>query len=186
MRKRHNNEEWLAFKAEQKRLDDKLIEERRVAFEDEHEELLSWLRCKVYGEPDCFAFLETMADVANTKAKFTDKQLATLKKLYDKDYSDTELRNNSKYLGKVGEYLETTVTVINTKHCLGAYGQFNVVTMHDVNKNVLVYIGSFFNSEENTTFKISALVKEHKEYREIKQTKINRIKILETVQSDAL
>jgi len=163
---------------------EKEADDRREAFEKEHEELLTWLRGKVYGEPEGYGynFLNNMAGVANTAAFFSEKQLDAIKKIKTVDDENSVARMNSKHVGNIGDVIELNVKVKRVKSFISSQqygsGLVYVVKMQDENLNSFVSMSSKFIPEEGATLKISAKVKKHTVYKDENETMINYIKII--------
>lgn len=88
----------------------------------------------------------------------------------------------SQFYGAVGNRYDIEVTKIFEKWFDGYYGMNCVVIMHDDQDNVFKYFGSAPpEMEDDARYLISATVKKHEEYQGVKQTQLQRIRIIETI-----
>lgn len=88
--------------------------------------------------------------------------------IYDSDISE--------YQGNVGERLELFLTVEKTISLDSFYGKSILYTMRDNNQNVFIWITSSktIHLEENNIYHLRGTVKEHKIYKNQKQTILSR------------
>lgn len=88
--------------------------------------------------------------------------------IYDSDISE--------YQGNVGERLELFLTVEKTISLDSYYGQSILYTMRDNNQNIFIWITSSTKThlEENNIYHLRGTVKEHKMYKNQKQTVLSR------------
>ncbi|KYK44623.1 hypothetical protein A1D31_14145 [Bradyrhizobium liaoningense] len=98
----------------------------------------------------------------------------------------------SRHVGRVGDRLETTVTVER----VSSFGRpaFNapwitetvhVVTMRDAQGNCIVSMSPRFCPEQGSRFTLRATVKDHSVYQGQQQTKVTRAKAVITKQKEA-
>lgn len=80
----------------------------------------------------------------------------------------------SEYVGTVGERLTLTVTVTAARSIDGYYGHSTAHTMEDENGNVFVWITGVKNWPVGAVKTIKGTIKEHKTYRNVKQTILTR------------
>ena len=80
----------------------------------------------------------------------------------------------SNFVGQVGERLTLTVTITKNIPLEGYYGLSHVHTMEDENGNVYVWITGSKDWEVGTVKTIKGSVKEHKIFRNTKQTVLTR------------
>lgn len=85
---------------------------------------------------------------------------------------------NSKHVGTVGGKLATKVTVSFVKGFSGYYGITWIHVMKDEKGNVLVYKGAKKLGEKNSVLAVTAKIKEHSEREDVKQTVIERPKLV--------
>jgi hypothetical protein len=152
-------------------------EARRPKFEEEHSELLCWLRGKVYGEPNTKRFLEAMAGVANTKASFTERQLEILQGIKKQEEDMIIKREKSQHIGKVGDTVNLVVTLERVNVFETNYGKailFGTMRTDDFN---CVTSSIPHTYQKSTRLRIEGKVKDHVEYRGEKQTKLIQCKI---------
>lgn len=85
---------------------------------------------------------------------------------------------SSKFLGMIGDWLETEVTIISIRAVgVGAYGTTYQTKMQDKEGNQILYWGIMKNSQENTTVHLRAKVKALNEYKGVNQTVVGYAKI---------
>lgn len=92
-----------------------------------------------------------------------------------------KVKRSNEHVGEVGKRQEFTVTVERLSISYGIYGETGIHNMTDEHGNALVWFASASSEwlEEGRTYRIKATVKDHSEYRERKQTVINRVSIIE-------
>lgn len=93
-------------------------------------------------------------------------------------------KSTSEYLGKVGEKLEIVVTYIHTASWETEYGGYwntqvtNLHTFKDEAGNIIVWkTANYIEADYGTKMTIKGTVKEHSEYKGIKQTVLTRCKL---------
>lgn len=85
-------------------------------------------------------------------------------------------RARSSHVGTVGGKISVEVTVSLLRKFDGYYGPVYFTIMEDENGNVFIYKGSKHIGREEEQFIVTAKVKEHTEYKGVKQTIIERPK----------
>ena len=80
----------------------------------------------------------------------------------------------SEYVGKPGDRLEVEIEVVGFRRIDGYYGSSNIITMEDANGNVYVWITSARSWQVGEKKVIKGTVKEHKTFRNVKQTYLTR------------
>lgn len=89
------------------------------------------------------------------------------------------LNANKSYVGNVGERLDID---ISTVECITSfptdYGMMRIYRFESVSGDTLIWKTSNFIEYTDKVKKIKATIKNHSEYREEKQTEINRVKII--------
>lgn len=80
----------------------------------------------------------------------------------------------SEYVGTINSKVDLEVTVKRIFGFDGFYGTSFIVTMEDSNGNTIVWKTSSYKLEEGKTYTMTAGVKEHSEYKDVKQTIITR------------
>ncbi len=93
-----------------------------------------------------------------------------------KEYLETLLYEPSisEYIGTLGQRLELIVTIKRVYTSSNYYGAYSIITMEDEAGNELVWSTSPRDWKEGETKKIRGTVKDHKIYRNIKQTLLTR------------
>lgn len=98
----------------------------------------------------------------------------------------TDIQNTSEHLGSVGEWLETAVTIKSIRSIGESYyGPTYQTRMVDDLGNMIIYWGvmkSTYCGEENIKIKLRAKIKEHSEYKGMKQTIVGYAKIKEVIE----
>ena len=110
-----------------------------------------------------------MVGNSNEELKTESEVIAAVESLiYDPDISE--------YQGKVGERLEFFLTVEKAIELEGYYGQSILYTMRDNNQNIFIWItaSKTIHLEENNIYHLRGTVKEHKKYKNQKQTVLSR------------
>lgn len=93
----------------------------------------------------------------------------------------------SKHFGAVGEKLMLQAVVVGVKKIEGFYGTTTMIKLLTEDGNVAVWFASnapealekAMETEEPATFTIVATVKDHDDYKDIKQTQLTRCKVVE-------
>jgi hypothetical protein len=78
--------------------------------------------------------------------------------------------STSEYQGEVGTWLELPLTIVKNIEIENQYGISHMHIMEDADKNVYVWTTGSKSLEEGKTFNMKVKVKEHKEYKNVKQT----------------
>jgi hypothetical protein len=101
-----------------------------------------------------------------------------IKEVIDNLLYDISLSN---YVGFVGERIERKLLVTNIKNIDTYYGNTNIYTMEDENKNVFVWITTSANTflTKNKWYKIIGTIKQYKKYHNVKQNILSRCRIKE-------
>ena len=105
----------------------------------------------------------------NNTLKPDDQVKAAVESLiYDKDISE--------FVGTIGERIELILTVEKAISLEGYYGQSILYTMRDNNQNIFIWItaSKTIHLEENNVYHLRGTVKEHKKYKNQKQTILSR------------
>ena len=102
---------------------------------------------------------------------------------YEDDLRDmlNELKaadNHSEYVGEIGERKEFTLTINSVRTVDSYYGYCDLYNLSDEDGNEFVYIGTVDLGHPQDTVCVRATIKNHKEYNGIKQTYINRPKVV--------
>ena len=80
----------------------------------------------------------------------------------------------SEYQGAVGDKLELEVTVVKAVSLNGYYGPSTMHIMEDADQNVYVWTTAAKSWSEGTVHQIRGTVKDHKTYKNTKQTVLTR------------
>lgn len=92
------------------------------------------------------------------------------------------VESTSEYIGEIGKRQEFTVTVQGIFTFDGTYGTTAIHKMTDEKGNMLTWFASGNpdnDLEKGKTYNIKATVKKHDAYKGVKQTVVNRVKVLE-------
>lgn len=86
--------------------------------------------------------------------------------------------NNSEFVGEVGKRIEADVEVLSTKNIESYYGTSTLITFVTPEGNLLVTFssGEIANVEKGNKLVIKGTVKEHKTFKNTKQTQLTRVK----------
>jgi len=91
-----------------------------------------------------------------------------------------DVQANSVYVGDVGVRETFELTLRKRLNFQGYYGTVWLHLLSDADGNTFKYMGSArLDIEEGNTASITATIKKHEEYKDEKQTVINRPKVLE-------
>lgn len=111
-------------------------------------------------------------------------QLGELIRIEGKWLTKREIEHNKKVSDSVwihndGERVELKLLIVSKKHYDSDFGMVYVITYHDENDNVYTYKGGSppYVENESEFFNAKATIK-HSTYKEVKQTLIQRVKIL--------
>ena len=89
-----------------------------------------------------------------------------------------EKRNPSEYVGKKGEKIKDILITVERKTDFSSrYGDGQVIKMIDENGNIFIwYTSSYPELETGSKYLIDATIKDHKKYKDVKQTIVTRVK----------
>ena len=107
--------------------------------------------------------------------------IAALPMIYFKDMEKKNTNTNtSNYIGNIGDKVKgMELTYFNKFAFETMYGVMTIYMFKDINDNILVWkTSTFIDIELNKVYKVSFTIKEHSEYKGIKQTSIIRAKII--------
>ena len=130
----------------------------------------------------------TKEELARAKAwESIRTEVLSLRRIKDKvkkhSFKITELRDKrlfpSNYVGEVKQRSEFTLKVQFSINFANDWGGTTMTNLKDKDGNVFVYWGSAFVGSKGDEVKLIATIKEHKLYRGVKQTLINRPQTLE-------
>ena len=147
------------------------------------------------GNPDAWdegSFMHSVASAFQQYGKLTEKQYDAVCKVIDArkekrlawEKEAKEKAARSKHIGKIGDKIELPVMCINYYHNQKSYGEhFHIYTFEAEDGQILTCTGTVdFPDEENHYFKdtkyiLKGTVKQHSEYKNIKQTRVIRVKL---------
>ena len=91
----------------------------------------------------------------------------------------------SQYVGKVKDKIESTLKVTGISAFATRFGESTLYRFVDENNNILILFSSKeIEAEKGKRYRISAIVKEHNEYRGVKQTILTRCKIVDKLDKE--
>lgn len=88
----------------------------------------------------------------------------------------------SEYIGEIGSREEFTLTVKKAIAIYGAYGTSTMHIMEDEDGNVFVWTTAAKDLERDVTYVLKGTIKDHKEYRGVKQTVLTRCKVMKELE----
>lgn len=91
---------------------------------------------------------------------------------------ETAEPSKSTFQGNVGNKIEVELKVVGVFDFIGRYGVTYLHNMTDVNENIYIWSTSTKKLEKNEIYMVKGTIKEHKEYRGVKQTVLTRCKVL--------
>jgi predicted secreted protein len=110
-----------------------------------------------------------------TPIKLVAEAVAAKPELLELVLPDTK---NSQYLGKVGDKPTYDLIVLRCHYFDGYYGRTYITIMTDKDGNCVVVKSSAFSANEGEELKLKGTIKEHAEYKGVKQTIMQRVKVL--------
>jgi len=157
------------------------------AFRAEHGALLARAEAHMDNE-----FIADVITRAIDRSEITEAQAAAVSTAIDRIESRRALARASRHVGRVGDRLETIVTVERVT----SFGRpaFNaswitetvyVVTMRDAEGNCIVSMSPRFHVEQGARFTLRATIKDHSNYQGQQQTKVTRAKVITNKQKEA-
>lgn len=130
-------------------------------------------------------FVVTMLSSLEQYGSLTEKQVSALEKVLKDEALKDETRGSSSYVGEVKERLDifVKVTARRTKEVQSfGYSSYpdilKIITMEDSEGNVFLSMSTSFNAHEGDELHIKGTVKDHKVFDGVKQTQLQRIKVL--------
>lgn len=167
---------------------------RRAQFERANKDMIAWLEVAARNSAGEIreGFLGSMLQKALTDADWTCAQQAALQNCKYNAELKQAARAASGWLAAVGERIELDVTVERVhsfeRPVFGASWKREVVyivSMRDANGNMIVSKSTSFIRPEGARLKIRATVKEHTQFRDEKQTSVQRLKVLKEHAAEA-
>ena len=96
------------------------------------------------------------------------------------DLSDGVVYIISEYVGEIGEKVTVIVRIKRVRYFEGMYGPMGIYQFEDKSGNVIVWMTDPNRDfEEDTAYELTGTVKDHSEFRGVKQTKLTRCKVKE-------
>ena len=95
-----------------------------------------------------------------------------------KKEANKENKKPSNYVGEIKDRLDLNLTLFNIIELEGYYGLSYLYLFKDNEGNIFKWITASKKLENNTAYKIKATIKNHEEYKGIKQTVLTRCKVL--------
>ena len=100
--------------------------------------------------------------------------------------TEFKIGETSEYIGEEKDRLELQVYLLETHQSIGFYGHTDIHKLVDENGNIITW---FDNARKGTIetgkiYKIKATIKNHKEFRGMKQTQVNRLVVLKELSKD--
>jgi len=157
----------------------------RAEFEATHADLLAWLRSAVEASGEEDGFLPNMLRLADTRAAWSEAQVAAIAKVKAARDAAAVKRAASAHVGDVGQRLtfDATVQHVHTfsRPCFNASWKTETVciaTLRDAAGNALVVKGTSFWPTKGDTLKLKGTIKEHSDYRGEAQTVLARVAVI--------
>lgn len=95
-----------------------------------------------------------------------------------KKAEETKAEKSSEYVGKIKDRI--TVEIVNCKAVTSYYTDFGITIIYKmIDKNGNVFIWKTGKAIDSESFTITGTVKEHKEFRDVKQTELTRCRVVE-------
>lgn len=96
-------------------------------------------------------------------------------------------KSTSQYVGKVKDKIESALKVTGISTFATRFGESTIYRFVDENGNALIWFSSSdVAMEKGKTYKISATVKEHNEYKGTRQTVLMRCKVLSKIEEEPI
>lgn len=123
-------------------------------------------------------YLSCVANVVDWRSKGIVASLITAYQysmdMIEKKEKEKEEKSESNYFGEIGKREEFTLTVIRKSYIDTQFGMTTLHQFKDHNGNIATWFSSNKEFEEGETITIKATVKDHKEYKDQKQTVLTR------------
>ena len=95
-----------------------------------------------------------------------------------KKAEETKAEKSSEYVGKIKDRI--TVEIVNCKAVTSYYTDYGITIIYKmIDKNGNVFIWKTGKAIDSESFTITGTVKEHKEFRDVKQTELTRCRVVE-------
>lgn len=138
-------------------------------------------RAKPHMEND---FIRDVMTRALANNMISEKQAIAVSDAITRIETRNAMRAASRHVGKIGERLETEVTVSNVasfdRPCFNASWRQEtvwIITMRDADMNAIISKSTSFRAEKGEKLHIRATIKEHGHYNDEAQTTVQRIKV---------
>ena len=123
-------------------------------------------------------YLSCVANVVDWRSKGIVASLITAYQyamdMITKNEKEKEEKSISNYFGEIGKREEFTLTVIRKSYINTQFGMTTLHQFKDHNGNIATWFSSNKEFDEGETITIKATVKDHKEYKDQKQTVLTR------------
>lgn len=154
--------------------------QKLVEFTETYPEVVRFLNEGAFGRGEFAELLEGFRSQLDDFGRLSPRQVAVVERAIERRQAAqarfaekaAEDAKVSRHVGRVGDRCSFTVTVERVIVVDGYYGTMHVNILRDEQGNVLVYRGNRWNQGETLTVK--ARVKEHGEFRGVKQTILSR------------
>lgn len=145
--------------------------------------------CDEEGNFKCYTdnFVGSLACAYHSFGKLSEKQVQSVRKaIADRNARKAEWASKQalidakkQHIGAIGEKITLTLTCVHIVELNGVYGTNFIHICEDADKNTIIYKGNSFNfPSKGETATIKAVVKEHGVRNGIKQTVIQRPKVV--------
>lgn len=143
------------------------------------QEVLTWVLQQPKSQSDFIHNLVTLAETGYIDYKSAGTAAAAVQ-VYNKAMETTKITtfdfSKSQHVGAKGDRLTLDVTVYGKSYGQGTFGPWTRVSMIDATGNVYVtFAGGKFDPAKDSTIKIRGTVKDHGEFKGIKQTNLSRV-----------
>ena len=120
-----------------------------------------------YVKPEHYNLLASLFPTFNRDLEYQKKKA-----------EEKKAEKSSEYVGKIKDRI--TVEIVNCKAVTSYYTDFGITTIYKmIDKNGNVFIWKTGKAIDLESFTITGTVKEHKEFRDVKQTELTRCRVVE-------
>lgn len=138
------------------------------------------LAARLDGYTGTNAFLISMIERLGYWGTLSEKQTEAAESCFAVIDRNEAARLNSKHIGNIGDKVTLTITVDRIVVIEGHYGTNYITIGRDEHGNVVTYKGCTNIGDKGDTTTLKASVKDHTIYNEVKQTIIQRPKVVDT------
>lgn len=152
---------------------------------EQAETALKWAEENLHGKDNLNDYLHNMKIVTSTRAiRFNMAGLAaSLIPLWKRE-TTPKTGENSQFIGKVGDKIQLTATCLGVTPIDSFYGVTYLFRFVTEDGNVITTFTKSLGISQGDKVEIRAKVKDHKEYKGIKQTEVNYLKVLAMVEGE--